>query len=195
MARKLYAVGVVILGWFVANLLGVAATGGLSLILPFLVSIHGILVSSVIIGIPIGFAQWIALRRVTPISILWILTISVGLFLGLVILPILGGIWGFQDDESVLSLTAGYTTIGLLVGLAQWLCLPGQFTRSLIWPLSSAAGLGLGFGLVLASNLINRSGIISFFLVALVYAIATGLVISWLPARSRKTESNLVNAT
>lgn len=195
MARKLIEAGIVILGWFVANLLGVAASFALSLILPFLISIHGILVSSLIIGIPIGFAQWIALRRVTPISILWILTISVGLFLGLVVLPILGGIWGFQDDESVLSLTAGYTTIGLLVGLAQWLCLPGQFTRSLIWPLSSAAGLGLGFGLVLASNLIYRSGIISFFLVALVYAIATGSVISWLPALRRQIESNLVNAT
>jgi uncharacterized membrane protein (UPF0136 family) len=195
MARKLYEVGVVILGWFVANLLGVAAIFALSLILPFLTSIRGILVSSLIIGLPIGFAQWIALRRVVPISILWALTISVGLFLGLVVLPILGGIWGFRDDESVLSLTAGYTTIGLLVGLAQWLFLPGQFTQSLIWPLSSAVGLGLGFGLVLVSNLIYRSGIISFFLVALAYAIATGLVIPWLPTRRRQTESNLVSAT
>jgi hypothetical protein len=195
MARKLYEVGVVILGWFVANLLGVAVIFALSLIIPFLVSIHGMLVSSLIIGIPIGFAQWIALRRVAPISILWVITISVGLLLGLVVIPILGGIWGFHDDESVLSLTAGYTTIGLLVGLAQWLFLPGQFTKSLIWPLSSAVGLGLGFGLVLASNMIYRSGIISFFLVALVYAIATGLVISWLPARRRQIEINLVNAT
>jgi hypothetical protein len=195
MARKLYEVGIVILVWFVANLLGVAASGALSLILPFLVSIHGMLVSSLIIGIPIGFAQWIALRRVVPISILWVITISVGLFLGLVVIPILGRIWGFHDDESVLSLTAAYTTIGLLVGLAQWLFLPGQFTKSLVWPLSNAVGLGLGFGLVLASNLIYRSGIISFFLVALVYAIATGLVISWLPARRKQTESNLVNAT
>jgi len=192
MARKLYEVGVVILGWFVANMLGVAASGALSLILLFLTSIHGMLVSSLIIGLPIGFAQWIALRRVAPISILWVLTISVGLLLGLVVSPILAGIWGFHDDESVLSLTAAYTTIGLLVGLAQWLFLRVQFTKSLVWPLSSAVGLGLGIGLVFASNLINRSGIISFFLVALVYAIATGLVISWLPARRRKTESNLV---
>ena len=195
MARKFYRVGVVILGWFVANMLGVAAVAALSLLLPFLTSIPGMLVSSLIIGLPIGFAQWIALRRVAPISILWVLTISVGLLLGLVVTPILGRIWVFHDDESVLSLTAAYATIGLLVGLAQWLFLRGQFTRSLVWPLSSAVGLGLGIGLVLASNLINRSGIISFFLVALVYAIATGLVISWLPARRRQIESNLVNAT
>jgi hypothetical protein len=195
MARKLYEVGGVILGWIVANLLGVAAIGALSLI-PFLTSIPGMLVSSLIIGLPIGLAQWIALRRVAPISILWVLTISAGLLLGLVVSPILAGIfWGFLDDESVLSLTAAYTTIGLLVGLAQWLFLRGHFTKSLVWLLSSAVGLGLGTGLVLATNLIHQSGIVSIILVVLVYAIATGLVMSWLPASHRKTESNLVNAT
>jgi hypothetical protein len=184
MARKLYEVGAVILGWIVANLLGVAAIGVLSLI-PFLTSIRGMLVSSLIIGLPIGLAQWIALRR-----------ISAGLLLGLVVSPILAGIyWGFLDDESVLSLTAAYTTIGLLVGMAQWLFLRGHFTKSLVWLLSSAVGLGLGTGLVLATNLIHQSGIISIILVVLVYAIATGLVISRLPASHRKTESNLVNAT
>jgi len=195
MARKLYEVGRVILGWIVANLLGVAAIGALSLI-PFLTSIPGMLVSSLIIGLPIGFAQWIALRRVAPISILWVLTISAGLLLGLVVSPILAGFfWGFLDDESVLSLTAAYTTIGLLVGMAQWLFLRGHFTKSLVWLLSSAVGLGLGTGLVLVSNLIHQSGIISIILVVLIYAIATGLVMSWLPASHRKTESNLVNAT
>jgi hypothetical protein len=195
MARKLYEVGRVILGWIVANLLGVAAIGVLSLI-PYLTSIPGKLVSSLIIGLPIGFAQWIALRRVAPISILWVLTISAGLLLGLVVSPILAGIfWGFLDDESVLSLTAAYTTIAFFVGLAQWLLLRGHFTKSLVWLLSSAVGLGLGTGLVLVSNLINQSGLVSIILVALVYAIVTGLVISWLPASHRKTESNLVNAT
>ena len=195
MARKLYEVRGVILGWIVANLLGVAAIGALSRI-PFLTSIRGMPVSSLIIGLPIGFAQWIALRRVAPISILWVLTVSAGLLLGLVVSPILAGIfWGFLDDESVLSLTAAYTTIGLLVGLAQWLFLRGHFTKSLVWLLSSAVGLGLGTGLVLATNLIYQSGIVSIILVALVYAIATGLVISWLLASHRKTEGNLVNAT
>ncbi len=193
MARKFYKVGAVILGWFVANLLGVAASNVLSLILSFLISIHGMLVSTLIIGLPIGFAQWIALRRVAPISILWVLTIPVGLLFGLKVSPILAGIWGFHDDESVLSLTAAAATIGLLVGLAQWLFLRGQFAKSWVWPLSSAVELGLGLGLVLATELIDRSGIISFFLVALVYAIATGFVIAWLPAWRRKTEDNLVN--
>ncbi len=184
-----------ILVWIVANLLGVAGIGALISIFPFLTSIRGILVSSLIIGLPISFAQWIALRRVAPISILWVLTISAGLILGLVAGPILGGIWGFLDDESVLGLMAAYTTIGLVVGLVQWLFLRGHFTQSLVWPLSSAVGLGLGTGLVLATNLVDRSGIVSIILVALVYALVTGLVVSWLPASHRKTERNLVNAT
>ncbi len=196
MAHKLSEVGQVILGWTVANLLGVAAVGALSLI-PFLTSIRGMLVSSLIIGLPIGFAQWLALRRIAPISILWVLTISAGLLLGLVVvnspLPVLP--WGFLDDESVLSLTAVSTTIGLFVGLVQWFFLRGHFTKSLAWVLSSAVGLGLGIGLVLATNLINQSGLVSIILVFLVYAIATGLAISWMPVSDTKAESNLVNAT
>jgi hypothetical protein len=195
MARKLYGVRAVILGWIVANLLGVAAIGPLSLI-AYLTSIRGRLGSSLAIGLPIGLAQWIALRRVAPISILWVLTISAGLLLGLAVGPMLAGVlWGSLDDESVLSLTAAYTTIGLVVGLVQWILLRGHFGKSLVWPLSSAVGLGLGTGLVLAANLIDQSGIVSIILVVLVYGIATGLVISWLPASHRKTESNLVNAT
>ena len=193
MARKLHEEGGVILGWIVANLLGVAAIGVLSLI-PFLTSIPGALVSSLIIGLPIGLAQWVSLRRVAPISIVWAFTISAGLLVGLVVSPILGGIWGFLDDVSVLSLTAAFTTIGLLVGLAQWLLLRGHFNKSLVWLLSSAVGLGLGTGLVLVANLIQQSGIISIILAVSVYAIATGLVIAWLPAYRRRAESNLVNA-
>ncbi len=197
MAQKLYEVGRVILGWVIANSLGVAAIGALILILPFLTSIPRMLVSSLIIGLPIGVAQWIALRRVAPISILWILSISAGLLLGLMVLdsPIASGILGFTDYESVLSLTAAFTTIGLLVGLVQWLLLRGHFTKSLVWLLSSAVGLGLGSGLVIGSNLIAQSGVISIILVVLVYATATGLAISWMPVSDTKVETMYLNAT
>lgn len=196
MTQKLYKAGRVILGWIIANLLGIAASSALALIFSSLMSVRGMLVSSLIIGVPIGFAQWIALRRIAPISMLWAITISLGLFLGLVVVnsPI-SGVCFFFEDESVLSLTAAYMIIGLLIGLAQWLFLRGYFTRSLIWPLSSTAGLGLGFGLVLASNLIHQSGIISFILVFLVYTVVTGLAKLWLPISHGKTESNPVNTT
>jgi hypothetical protein len=192
MGRQLHEVGGVILGWIVANLLGVVAIGALGLI-PFPTSSHGLLVSSLIIGLPLGFAQWAALRRVAPISILWTLTISTGLFLG--IGSSISGIWGFLEDESVLSLTAAFTSIGILVGFVQWLFLRGHFAKSSVWLLSSAVGLGLGTVLVLASNLIDQSGMASIIVVFLSYTFATGLTISWLSAPNRRPRGNPVNAT
>jgi hypothetical protein len=190
MAGKFYKAGAIILGWYAANLLGVAASAVLSLLSPLLTFIPGMVLSTLIIGLSIGLAQWIVLRRVASISILWLLTIPVGLFLALKLSPLLAGIPGFQDDESVLSLMAGYAIIGLLVGLAQWIFLLGRFRRSWVWPLSSAAGLSLGLGLVLVTDWINRSGFIAFLLVALVYAVATGIVIAWQPARGKKTDGS-----
>ena len=195
LARRRDSTGGVILAWIVANSLGVAAIGALIFVVPFLTFIPGRLTSTLVIGLPIGIAQWIALRRVAPVSILWVFSVSAGLLLGLEAVPILGGIWGFADDESVLALSAASGNIAFVVGLVQCVFLRGQFPRSLIWPFGSGIGLGLGTALVLVSDLIDRSGIISIILVTLVYAIATGLAVSWLPTSHRKTESNLVNAT
>ena len=159
----------------------------------FLKSIPRMYVSLLIIGLPIGFAQWIALRRIAPISILWVLTISAGLLLGLEAGQKFGGIWGILDDESVFALALGSATIGLFAGLVQWLFLLGHFYKSLVWALGSAAGLGLGTGLVLATNLFDQSGVISIILVTLAYGITTGLVMSWLLASHRKTGRNPIN--
>ena len=192
MAQIIYELRKPFLGWVAANFLGVATIGALIFILPFLMSIPGMVASTLIIGLPIGLAQWIALRRVAPISILWVFTISAGLLLG--INNPISGIWGFLDDESILSLTAAVTTIGLVVGFVQWLFLRGHFAKSLVWLLSSAVGLGLGIGLILTSNLIDH-GLVSIILVTLVYAVATGLAISWMPVSDTKSEGNLGNTT
>jgi hypothetical protein len=191
MAQKPDKVWIISLGWIFANFLGVAAIGGIRF--TPLTAIPGILVSSLLIGLPIGLAQWIALRRVAPISVLWVLTISAGLILGHVVTPILGGILGFLDDESVLLLTLIYTSIGALVGMAQWLLLRAHFNRSMIWLLANAAGFGLGIAIVLITNLINQSGIASIILVTFVYTITTGAVISWLSGSNRKSERILFN--
>jgi hypothetical protein len=194
MEQKIFKGWRLILAWVIANFLGVAVIGALSIILPMLKFGLTMIVSLLAIGLPIGLAQWLALRRVAPVSVLWILTISVGLYLGLKVSLIIPGI-GNADDESLLSLTYAYTIIGLLIGLFQWFFLRGHFTRALVWPLGSAVGFGLGLGLVLVSDLINHSGIGSIILVVLVYAILTGFVISWLPVSPRSAESNLGNAS
>jgi hypothetical protein len=196
MARIVYELRRPFLSWVASNFLGVAALGAIILTLPFLRSIPGRLVSTLMIGIPIGFAQWIALRRIAPVSILWVLTISAGLIVGLMVVnsPIPSGLWGFLDDESVLSMTLGTATIGLLVGFVQWFFLRGHFAKTLIWLVSSAVGLGLGTSLILVSNMINQSGEISIILVVLMYAVATGLAISWMPVFDTKDNSDLFNA-
>jgi hypothetical protein len=183
-------------GWILANLLGVAALGALTVIFPFLFYIRGMVASALIIGLTIGLAQWIALRRLAPIPILWIFTIPIGLPLGLMIIrTVPNSVWGVVDDESIAVGVAGYIAIGFMVGLIQWFLLRRQFTKSLVWLLSSAIGLGLGTGLVFASNLINQSRGISEILAVLVYASATGLALEWLRGNYAKSRSRLPNAT
>ncbi len=195
MTRKFNDARVVVLSWFMANLLGVAVVGALRFIAPFVDFIPGMLVSSLIIGLPIGFAQWVVLRQVAPISSLWILTISIALPSGLLVLnsPALSEIWGFLgDDESVLALSVGYFAIGFLIGLVQWLLLRVHFAKSSVWLLSSALGLGLGTSLVIATGLIYYSGIISISLVVLTYAFTTGAVISWMQVSGRNSGHHLI---
>lgn len=164
------------LGWILANLLGVAALGALIVILPFLTTIPGMVASTLIIGLPIGLAQWIALRRLAPISFLWIFTISIGLLLALGILRAVPKV----DDESIAALTAGVAVMGFTTGLIQWFLLRRQFTKSLVWLLGSTVGISLGSILVLASGLIDQSGFISIILVLLLYATFTGLALEWM---------------
>ena len=193
MTWKLFEARGRILVWIVANFLGVAAVGGISLI-PFLTSIHVRWVTFLLIGLPIGFAQWVALRRIAPISILWILTICAALPIGLVVTPLVAQLWGILDDESFLALTAYVTTMGLIVGFFQWLVLRRHFYKSLVWLLSTAVGLGLGFAFVLGTSLIDH-GLTSIILVTLVYSVVTGLTISWMQASGTEIESNLLKAT
>jgi hypothetical protein len=190
MAQKMNESRRVILGWITANILGVAASSLFVLSIPFLSFLNGLLGSALIIGLPLGFAQWLALRRIAPVSMLWSLTISAGLSLGLLVInsPIPALAWGLLDDESLLALTAAYTMIGFTVGLAQWLLLRGHFTKSPVWLLSSPIALGLGTGLVLALDLINLSGLASIIAVLLLYTLVTGLSMAWLQSSSRKTE-------
>lgn len=173
------------LGWIIANCLGVAVIG----VLRFspLSTIPGKFVSPLLIGLPIGLAQWIALRRSARISFLWVFTIPIGLVTGLMVGPVLGGILNFLDDESVLLLTLLFMSIGLLIGLFQSLLLRHHISRFVIWPLVSASGLGLGIAVVLGTNLVDQSGLASIILVTLVYAITTGAYLSWYSGSSRKS--------
>jgi hypothetical protein len=182
--------------WVFANILGFGALGASLLVFPSLMSISGIVASTLIISIPISLAQWIALRRILATSILWILTVPVGLLLAVSIYKVIpDGSGQIVDDESTAVITVLYLVMGFTIGLPQWLILRRQFTSSSIWLLGSSIGVAAGVWLVLATDLINQSGIISYIVAVLVYAIVTGLTLSRLLVYHNQSQTNLVNAT
>jgi hypothetical protein len=178
--------------WIVANILGIGAVAALPLVFPQLMSIDNEVLAIFIVSIPIGLAQWLALRIFSRTSILWVLTIPVGLGLYFLVLNIIpGDLRTIVDDESIMVLAGGYFFIGLLVGLLQWLMLRGQFSRSWLWVISSPVALGLSLWIVLATDLINQSGFLALVAAILIYTVTTGLVLSWLIAKQDQTMTNL----
>ena len=180
--------------WIFANILGFSALGLAQLVFPSIMSVSGIFGSTLIISIPISLAQWIALRRIYPISILWILSIPISILLVILLIRELpDDLWQIFGNETA-DLILFFLLIGLIIGLPQWLLLRRQYSNSSIWLLGSSIGVGAGSGLVLATGLINQSGIISYIVAALVYAISTGLTLSILLANNNQLESSVVSA-
>ena len=156
----------------------------------------GLLGSTLIISIPFSIVQWIAWRKIFPVSNLWILAMPVALLVAVLILrEIPDGLWQIVDDESPLALTAGYLLIGLIIAIPQWLLLRREFSNSSIWLLSTSIGVALDSGLVLVTNLINQSPIIAYLVAVLAYAVVTGLTLSRLIINQDQSQSGLASAT
>jgi hypothetical protein len=182
--------------WIFANILGFGALGVSLLVFPSLRSIPGIIASTLIIAIPISLAQWIALRRILQTSILWVLTIPIGLLLAILIIRVIPvGLWQVVDDESIAGLTASGLVPGLTIGLPQWLILRRKLSRSSFWLLGSSIGVAASFWLILVTGLINQSGVMSFIVGALVYSFVTGLTLSGLLVYHNQSQADLISAT
>ncbi len=166
--------------WTAANALGVAVAMPLSVLIPLLKIFPALLVSAVVIGIPIGLFQWLALRRRIQVSPLWILTV----FLGLGVTAFLASFFSFGEDETILALSSLYTLAGLIIGLLQWSLLFRHFRRSFWYPLSSALGLGIALWVALVTNLLNANGSFALALGILIYSVVTGVTLARLPAAS-----------
>jgi hypothetical protein len=122
-------------------------------------------------------------------------TTNLLLLVVLIIREIPDGIWQIFDVESPAVLTVGSLLIGFIIGLPQWLILRRQLSNSSIWLLGSSIGVAMGSGLVIATDLINQSAIISYLVAVLVYAISTGLILSRLLDYHNQSQSNVVTAT
>ena len=163
--------------WTLANFTGLGAMGLLTVVIstPVLMTRLG---TTLIISIPIGLAQWIALRRFADINPLWIFTITIGVFLVPYLSQVIPeGLWEFLDDESVLVLTSFPFFIGFIIGLAQWLILRRRVPGAIVWLPGSAVGLAGGFWFILVTNLIDIP-ILNIVIAGLVYSITTGFILN-----------------
>jgi hypothetical protein len=184
------------LSWIVGNLLGWIFISALIVTLPILKSIPSFVAPLLILTIPFGLAQWLVLRRFIPLTLLWVFTILIGWLLSyLIFAAIPESLWPFVDDEATATLTFMFTVVGAAMGLPQWLILRRKLTKAVLWILGSSLGVGLGFGLVLATDLINQSEFISYTVVVLVYGIATGSTLAWLLNHKAQTHNQRFSAT
>ena len=196
MSQKVSYLRVQFLTWLFANILGFGALGALIVFVPFLMTIPGMVASTLIISLPIGLAQWIALRRILQTSIAWIISVPIGILLANFITRVIPyGLWPGMDDESIAGMTIAYLIVGFSIGLPQWLILRSHLSRASIWLLGSSIAVGASFWLILATGLVNQSGVIAYIVGALVYTIVTGLTLSALLATTDQSQAKLANAS
>ena len=180
--------------WSVANILGLSIPPLIMFLVPSLTARSGLLSTTLLISMPLSITQWAALRRTLPVSILWIFSIPASiLVLVLIVREMPESYWGFVDLESLAALIAISFLIGLMIGLPQWLILRRKSAQSSIWLLGSALGLGLGASIVIATDLVNISGILAYIIAVLIYIIATGITLSWLLMYREQPEEPVIN--
>ena len=179
--------------WSIANILGFSIPPLIMFLVPSLTAISGLLSTTLLISMPLSITQWAALRRILPVSILWIFSIPASiLVLVLVVREMPESYWGYVDFESLAALIAICFLIGLMIGLPQWLILRRECAHSSIWLLGSALGLGLGASIVIATDLVNISGILAYIIAVLIYVIATGITLSWLLVHREQSEEPVI---
>jgi len=180
--------------WSIANILGLSIPPLIMFLVPSLTAISGLLSTTLLISMPLSIVQWIALRRSFPVSALWIFSIPVSILaIVLIIREIPERYWLLIDPDPLAALITTSLVIGLLIGLPQWLILRREFAHASIWLLGSTLGVGLGASIVIATDLVNISGILAYIIAVLIYIIATGITLSWLLMYREQPEEPVIN--
>jgi hypothetical protein len=194
MSQVSYDIRKAFLVWSVANILGLSIPPLVLYLVPLLTAISGLYSTTLIISLPLSFAQWIALRRSLPVSWLWILSIPVSILaIVLITREIPERYWLLIDPDPLAALITTSLVIGLMIGLPQWLILRRECAHSSIWLLGSALGLGLGASIVIATDLVNQSGILAYIVAVLFYVSATGLTLAWLLTKKHPSQTPAVS--
>jgi hypothetical protein len=186
----------VFLYWNLGNLLAWAFISALLTALPGIQSIPGFFAALLVLTIPFGLAQWLVLRRFLPVSPLWVVSIPISCFLFYLLAYLIpDSLLQNVDDEAASTLTIGFLVLGAVMGLPQWLVLRRKLNSAALWIVGSALGVGLGFGIVLATGLINQYEYLSYTVVVLVYSLTTGALLSWLLHHTAQSYNQQFSAT
>jgi hypothetical protein len=113
------------------------------------------------VGIFIGLAQWLILRRYFPQAWWWILASAAGWIVGWVIIT--SGLILSPGDTSFTAIISG-AIFGLTMGVAQWIILRRWVRLSSLWILLSIPGWTIGLIGLLGSILAGAAvGVITGF--------------------------------
>jgi hypothetical protein len=182
--------------WLGANILGFIALGVFALVLPLIIHFSSRINTVFIIALPISIAQWIALRYLLKISLLWILTVPIGILVGQVVINFWPrGFWPNLDDEAIANIVIIFLIVGVSVGITQWLLLQRKVKRSLLWIAGSAIGVAASIWIILVMNLINLSGFIAYFVAVLVYSSITGATLAGIQVLNNKSKAYPVSTS
>jgi hypothetical protein len=180
--------------WFVANILGLTIPPLVLYLIPLFTALTSLLSSVLIISLPLSIAQWIALRRISPVSAWWMVSLPASILVFvLVIREIPERYWPDVNAEGLVGIFFFSMLIGLIIAVPQWLLLRRVHKKASIWLLGTVLGIGLGAGVVLTTDLVNRSGIAAYALTVLAYTIATGLTLSWLLMNIEQSREPVIN--
>jgi hypothetical protein len=129
------------------------------------------------IGIGIGVAQWLVLRRRVSGAGWWVLASAVG---GYGIMQ--AGFTGYSESVemsfvSLLGLTGVVALSGAVTGTLQWLILRGQVSQAGWWVLASTVGWGLAIAL---SRGVGANDFVAVGVVGAVLGAVTGGALVWL---------------
>ena len=134
--------------------------------------------AGIVIGVSLGIAQWLVLRRYIARAGWWVLASIVGLAVGFGVCAAVLFADDFADDVgfAMAGAVAG-TVIGASLGIAQWLVLRRHVARAGWWVLASAVGVAT-FETVDFAMSFDPGG--AFIVGVAVYGAITGGVLVWL---------------
>ena len=123
-------------------------------------------------GLSVGLAQWLVLRREVPTSTLWVPATTLGFAVG---------IW------------FGLAFMGLGTGLAQWWVVRKTFSKgswwptisAIIWPLGYVAGGSVSGALIVPLGSQLLAGLVGIVVTGLIIGAITGAVLLWLLREQR----------